>query len=109
MAGSAGERRRAERVVNPGEIWLLNDGTRRVVLSNATYNASRLNRVITAVVGPAPAGFDPFAVTTPSGTVYVDRIAMHPRHWLTELVVDLPDDAAATIRRHLAFLLCETG
>jgi hypothetical protein len=95
--------------VNPGEIWLLTDGTRRLVVSNATYNASALNRVITAVVGQAPASFDPFAVDTPSGTVYVDRIAMHPRHWLTELVADIPADAIATVRRHLSFLQCETG
>ena len=51
--------------MNPGEIWHLDDGTLRLVLSNATYNTSRLNRVITAVVGAAPAEFDPFAVGTP--------------------------------------------
>jgi hypothetical protein len=95
--------------VNPGEVWQLTDGSRRVVLSNATYNASRLNRVITAVVGSAPGAFDPFAVGTPLGTVYVDRIAMHPRHWLVELVAEIPDDAIALITRHLDFLLCESS
>jgi hypothetical protein len=91
--------------VNPGEIWRFEDSTQRLVLSNATYNSSSLGRVITAVVGDPPTGFDPFAVTTPAGTVYADRLAMHPRHWLREPVARISDDAYATVRQHLAFLL----
>jgi mRNA-degrading endonuclease toxin of MazEF toxin-antitoxin module len=93
--------------VNPGEIWHLDDGSLRLVLSNATYNSSRLNRVITAVVGTPPTEFDPFAVATPLGTVYADRIATHPRHWLTDLVGTVTDDALQTVRQHVSFLLCQ--
>ncbi len=100
--------RHAPRRVNPGEVWRLENVALRVVLSNATYNSSALNRVITAVVGDPPAGFDPFAVVTDVGTVYADRIAMHPRHWLKEPVAHLSDQAHAEVREHLAFLLGTT-
>lgn len=93
--------------MNPGELWRLEDGTIRLVLSNATYNSSGLGRVITATVGGPPDGFDPFAVTTESGTVYADRIAMHPRHWLKELADSIGDEDLVTIQSHLSFLICE--
>jgi hypothetical protein len=91
--------------VNPGEIWRFEDNTLRLVVSNATYNSSALGRVITAVVGDPPSGFDPFAVATQAGTVYADRLAMHPRQWLIEPVARIPDEAHAAVREHLAFLL----
>jgi hypothetical protein len=90
--------------VNPGEVWRFEDNTRRLVLSHAMYNASALARVISCVVGDPPRTFDPFAVTTPAGTVYVDRLAMHPRHWLVEPVARIDDRAHAAVRGHLAFL-----
>jgi mRNA-degrading endonuclease toxin of MazEF toxin-antitoxin module len=91
--------------VNPGEVWRLEDGSSRLVLSPATYNASALNRVITAVVGDPPVGFDPFAVSTGLGTVYADRIAMHPRHWLVRSAGTVAADDMAEVRTHLRFLL----
>jgi len=93
--------------VRPGEVWRLEDGSLRLVLSPATYNASALNRVITAVVGGSPVGFDPFAVTTTIGTIYADRLAMHPRHWLVEVVGVIGDEPLAAVRAHLRFLLVE--
>jgi mRNA-degrading endonuclease toxin of MazEF toxin-antitoxin module len=92
--------------VNPGSVWALDDGSRRMVLSNATYNESGLNRVITAVVNARQTtGFDPFAVNTEMGTIHADRIAMHPRHWLTKELGQVEDQALATVRTHLVFLL----
>jgi len=91
--------------VTPGEIWRMADGTHRVVLSPATYNASALGRVITAVVGEPPSGFDPFAVSTAAGTVYADRLAMHPRHWLVERVDAFGAPVMDEVRAHLRFLL----
>jgi len=91
--------------VNPGEVWRLDDGSRRLVLSHAGYNASALGRVISAVVGGPPADFDPFAVDTEHGTVYADRIAMHPRPWLVQPVARLSDTAYRQVRGHLGFLL----
>lgn len=77
----------------------------RLVLSNAVYNSSELGRVVSAVVGDPPAGFDPFAVESAAGTVYADRLAMHPRHWLKEPVARISGAAAARVGEHLAFLL----
>ena len=92
--------------MNPGSVWALEDGTRRMVLSNATYNESGLNRVITAVVNARETtGFDPFAVNTEAGTVHADRIAMHPRHWLTKELGQVDDKTLAVVRAHLDFLL----
>lgn len=92
--------------MNPGEIWLLDDDrNRRLVLSADAYNASDLGRVITAVVAGPPRGFDPFAVNAAGGTVYADRIAMHPRAWLKTRLGRIDDTAHAEVRRHLAFLL----
>jgi mRNA-degrading endonuclease toxin of MazEF toxin-antitoxin module len=92
--------------VNPGEIWQLdNSRNRRLVLSADAYNSSNLGRVITVVVGGPPAGFDPFAVDTEYGTVYADRIAMHPRGWLTRRVGLIEPKVLAEVRRHLTFLL----
>ena len=91
--------------MNPGEIWRLEDGSLRIVLSNAIYNTSQLNQVITAVVGPPPEQFEPFAVATDAGTVFADRLAMHPRHWLTQHVATISVRQLADTRRHLTFLL----
>lgn len=91
--------------MNPGEVWRLEDGSRRLVLSQGTYNASALGRVVTAVVAGPPSGFDPFAVDTEHGTVYADRVAMHPRHWLIEPVARLDPAAYRGVRVHLMFLL----
>lgn len=94
--------------MNPGEIWRLEDQSLRLVLSNATYNLSQLNQVITAVVRPTPpAGFQPFAVDTPHGILLPDRLAMHPRNWLTEHVATIDSDHLGTVRQHLAFLICD--
>lgn len=94
--------------MNPGDIWRLEDQSLRLVLSNATYNTSQLNQVITAVVRPtAPAGFQPFAVETPHGVLLPDRLALHPRNWLTEHVASIDPNDLATVRQHLAFLLCD--
>ena len=100
MAGRSGCRG-----VNPSEVWQFADGSRRLVLSPGTYNASALNRVITAVVGEPPEGFDPFAVSTGLGTVYADRIAMHPRHWLVRSAGTVATDAMTEVRTHLRFLV----
>jgi hypothetical protein len=72
--------RSACRGVNPGEVWQLDDGPRRLVLTPGTYNVSALNRVIPAVVVDLPAGIDAFAVSTRLGTVYADAMAeiTHP-------------------------------
>ncbi len=95
--------------MNPGEIWQLEDGTRRLVLSHATYNASALGRVITAaVVAGPPAALDPFGVDAEHGAVYADRLMMHPRNWLTKPVARIADPAYAQVRRHLGFLLGTT-
>lgn len=92
--------------MNPGEVWQLDDGrSRRLILSADAYNVSDLGRVITVVVTGPPTGFDPFAVDTEHGTVYADRIAMHPRAWLTTRVGRIGTGAYATVRRHLGFLL----
>lgn len=92
--------------MNPGEIWQLDDRrSLRLVLSTDAYNGSDLARVITVVVADPPTGFDPFAVDTEHGTVYADRIAMHPRPWLTTRVGRIDAKAYAEIRRHLSFLL----
>ncbi len=91
--------------MNPGEVWRLEGGALRLVLSNATYNASALARVVTAVVAGPPTGFDPFAVQTDAGTVYADRLAMHPRHWLTERVARIDEQAQAEVDNHLRFVL----
>lgn len=91
--------------MNPGEVWQLDDGSHRIVLSHSTYNSSALGRVITAVVGEPPGGFDPFAVDTPFGTVFADRVAMHPRDWLKEPVGRVSDDVYRMIQTHLQFLL----
>ncbi|AYY11533.1 hypothetical protein EF847_01150 [Actinobacteria bacterium YIM 96077] len=94
--------------MNPGEIWRLEDQSLRLVLSNATYNTSQLNQVITAVVRSAPpAGFQPFAVDTPHGVLLPDRLAMHPRHWLVEHVATVDAGHLAAVRQHLAFLVCD--
>jgi mRNA-degrading endonuclease toxin of MazEF toxin-antitoxin module len=93
--------------VNPGEVWRWPDDTRRLVLSNATYNASGRNQVITAAVETKPpAGFDPLMVESPHGYVFPDRFAMHPRHWLVEPVARLDEEAYRQVREHLSFLLC---
>lgn len=92
--------------MNPGEIWLLDDDRNlRLVLSADAYNSSDLGRVITVVVGGPPTGFDPFAVDTEHGTVYADRIAMHPRGWLKTRLGRIDARAYAEVRRHLKFLL----
>jgi hypothetical protein len=91
--------------VNPGEVWALQDGSRRLVLSHSTYNSSALGRVITAVVSDPPATFDPFAVDTPAGTVFADRLAMHPRDWLVSPVGRVDHAAYRAIGQHLRFLL----
>lgn len=93
--------------MNPGEVWRLADGSRRLVLSNATYNSSALGRAITVVVGEPSSGFDPFAVDTSAGTAFADRIAMHPSHWLVEHVETLSPAAMSEVRAHLSFLLIE--
>ncbi len=97
--------------MNPGEVWRLQDGSLRLVVSHPTYNASQLNRVITAVVDAPKEGFDPFAVSleSPEGQlhVYADRIAMHPRHWLVEQAAAADAQALGEVRRHLRFLLCD--
>lgn len=96
--------------MTPGDIWELDDDTRRVVLSNPVYNTSGLNRVITAVVAGPPVGSDPFAVAIDAdGTqfVYADRLAMHPRTWLRTHVGAIPHAALAEAREHLRFLLCQ--
>lgn len=99
--------------MNPGEVWRFEDGTYRVVLSHPTYNTSALNRVISAVVAEPQDGFDPFAVEVapplgPRLRAYADRIAMHPRHWLTEHVGHIGDDPLTEVRQHVSFLLCDT-
>lgn len=77
-----------------------------MVVSNATYNESGLNRVITTVVNARQStGFDPFAVSTEMGTIHTDRIAMHPRHWLTTELGQVEGPALDAVRSHLAFLL----
>lgn len=92
--------------MNPGDVWRLDDDrTRRVVLSAGTYNSADLGRVITAVIGAPPRSFDPFAVDTEHGTVYADRVAMHPRSWLQQRLGRVSSEQLAEIRRHLAFLL----
>lgn len=90
-----------------GEIWELEDGSRRLVLSPVVYNASALGRVITAVLLTTPQpGFDPFAVPVAGfGVVCADRIAMHPRHWLVTLVGRVEAVTLATVRDHLKFLV----
>jgi hypothetical protein len=93
--------------VNPGEVWRLPDNSRRVVLSNATYNESRLDQVITAYIGQPSTTFQPFAVPTSAGTIYVDRMTMHPRHWLAEYVATIDERELIAVRRHLSFLLAE--
>ena len=93
--------------MNPGEVWALPDGTRRLVLSNATYNESRLNQVITSHIGGPTRTFQPFAVETSLGIAYADRVMMHPGNWLAEYVGAIEPAALATIRRHLTFLLGE--
>lgn len=76
-----------------------------MVLSHSTYNSSALGRVITIVVGAQPRTFDPFAVDTPYGTAFADRIAMHPRDWLIEPVGQVADEAYRTIQAHTRFLV----
>lgn len=93
--------------MNPGEVWQLQDRSQRVVLSNATYNESRLNQVVTAVIGSESETFQPLAVTTAAGVIYADRLAMHPRNWLLEHVATISDEELSAVRRHLSFLLCE--
>ncbi len=78
------------------------------MLSNATYNTSQLNHVITAVVRTTPpTGFQPFAIETPHGVLLPDRLAMHPRHWLDEHVATIDPEHLAAVRQHLAFLICD--
>ncbi len=92
--------------MNPAEVWRLDDGSStRLVLSVDAYNGSDLGRVITAVVGQAPRGFDPFAVSTGHGTVFADRVAMHPAGWLSERVGRIDAEQYEQVRRHLRFLL----
>lgn len=91
--------------MNPGEVWELEDGSHRLVLSHPTYNVSGLGRVITVVVGHEPEHFDPFAVHTELGTVYADRIAMHPRHWLRYQSGRIEPDDLARVLQLLDYLL----
>ncbi len=93
--------------MNPGEVWRLPDNSQRVVLSNATYNESRLNQIITAHIGAESATFQPFAVPAEAGVIYADRLMMHPRNWLAEHVATIAHHELAAVRRHLSFLLCE--
>lgn len=93
----------------PGEIWELEDGSRRVILSTSTYNVSALNRVVTAVVAGPVAGFEPLAVPLDEERtqfVYADRLAMHPRHWLRIPIGPVPAKVLAEVRAHLEYLLC---
>lgn len=107
MAAQARQRAAGGYFVNPGEVWRLPDDSQRVVLSNATYNESRLDQVITAHIGQPSTTFQPFAVPTSVGTIYVDRMMMHPRHWLSEYVATIDQPELNALRRHLSFLLCE--
>jgi hypothetical protein len=92
--------------LNPGEVWRREDGSRRLVLSNSTYNAAGLNRVITVAVESAPPKtFEPLTVASPHGSIFPDRIAMHPRHWLVAPVARIGEHELATVHRHLRFLL----
>jgi hypothetical protein len=93
--------------MSPGDVWVMQDGSRRLVLSCLTYNASALGRVITAVIGPAGPGFDPFRVDTAHGVVAADRIAMHPQKWLLSRVGAIEPRELAVIRQHLQFVLVE--
>ncbi|WP_026876768.1 hypothetical protein [Jiangella gansuensis] len=91
--------------MNPGDLWRLEDGTTRLVLSHATYNASRANTVVTCAVVPESNSFQPFAVMTDGGIVLPDRLLAHPRNWLTDKRGELTDYELATVREHLSFLL----
>lgn len=91
--------------MNPGELWSLDDGTVRLVLSHPTYNASKANMVVTCSVVPKPKSFQPFAVLTDGGYVLADRLMTHPRHWLTDQRGTLTDSELAAVHEHLSFLL----
>ncbi|TDE10691.1 hypothetical protein [Jiangella asiatica] len=91
--------------MNPGELWNLDDGTIRLVLSHPTYNASKVNLVVTCSVVPETKSFQPFAVRVDGGYALADRLMTHPRHWLTERHGELADAQLAAVHEHLSFLL----
>lgn len=91
--------------MNPGELWRLEDGNIRLVLSHPTYNASRADLVVTCQVVPEPMSFQPFAVRISSGYVLADRLMTHPRHWLTDQLGELTESELAAVHEHLSFLL----
>ncbi|TDD64547.1 hypothetical protein E1262_27850 [Jiangella aurantiaca] len=91
--------------MNPGELWSLEDGTVRLVLSHPTYNASKANLVVTCQVVPEPKSFQPFAVRVDGGYVLADRLMTHPRHWLTDQRGTLTGSELAAVHEHLSFLL----
>ncbi|RIQ10838.1 type II toxin-antitoxin system PemK/MazF family toxin [Jiangella rhizosphaerae] len=91
--------------MNPGELWSLEDGNTRLVLSHPTYNASKANLVVTCPVVREPRSFQPFAVPISNGHVLADRLMTHPRHWLIEQRGELTDAELAAVHEHLSFLL----
>ncbi|HEY3007285.1 MAG TPA: hypothetical protein VGJ63_04360 [Micromonosporaceae bacterium] len=91
--------------MNRGEVWQSDTGALRLIVSPALYNASELRRVVSCQIGEPPATFEPYAVPTRWGTVFVDLIATTPRTWLSKPVGRIADEELSTVDRYLRFLV----